>query len=1160
MKRFLFVALMALLALILLAAALVGLYVLGQRLGWPWWTGPVILCGLFGLILGALLLKRWLIRRREEEFVKRIIEQDEATIAAAPAKERPQLRDLQERWRQAIEILRTSRIRQHGNPLYVLPWYLVMGEAGSGKTTAIKSARLATPLTDVGPAQGISGTRNCDWWFCEDAIILDTAGRYAIPVDEEHDKEEWRKFLSLLVKYRKREPLNGLVVTIAADKLLDAGLDKLVEEGRSIRARVDELMRAIGARIPVYVLVTKTDKILGLAELAETLPDKALEGAMGQVVPLPGLEIGEALEGALDAISEQLRALRCRIVLCREGSPSGLLLLPGEIDALRSGLLTFARALFAENPYQETPLCRGLYFSSARQEGIARSQLLQGLSTLDQGGQQLRAGEKGLFLRGLFARVLPSDRGLFTPLAAFLRRRRLSEGLGLLAWNLVMLSLCGLLTASFLKNKTALEDFTEDFSLVPRLSGDIEQDLLLMDRFRIELVRMGERDRDWWLPRMGLTQSLQVEKDLKLRFCALLEEGALGQWDRQFQDMLARVSTSDSDAVVAKLAEHLVRRAKLIDAKLKGAGHAQLAAMPQPTYELLQVFSPEALSEEAFLVSGLALAWLEWTPDQASLIQSRTKAREQLTAIAAKSNVSLHWLVSWANETGLDGQPITLEQFWGLGSLHGHDNAGLPPAFTRQGKARIDAFLKEIQASLERPQGLEPRRVEFERWYEDQYLLAWESFVGKAAQARHQITDADRRKDLAGGMASMSSPYFTLLDVMAEELGFLKGKAGLPGWVELAWRLREAKLLAQRQEADKSAPVVVRTVREGEQGLEQALGKGSGSDIKRIEAVRAASKELEAYAAALEQILPVATSPAVAYAVAADFYPYSTVQHESKSPFYAAANSISKLKSILGTRGAAEQPFWDLASGPLQYLLDYTSQEAACELQTRWEEEVLSQIQSVPESKLGKTLFEPSAGLVWKFLKGSAAPFLGQNRRGHFAKVALGSSLPVSGEFLAFLSRTKTQEQMRLPSYPLTINAQPLDVNSDAQEEPSAGILNIQCANATHRLENYNYPVSMSLDWAPDVCGDVSLDIKFSSFTLTKKYAGVRGVPMFLADFRTGVRRFTPNDFPDSKASLEDLGVREITVKYQLEGSVPILKLQAVKPLKVPEVIAQCWR
>ena len=65
--------------------------------------------------------------------------------------------------------------------LYDLPWYVLIGPPGSGKTTALVNSGLQFPLSrGATPAaiSGIGGTRYCDWWFTEDAVLIDTAGRY----------------------------------------------------------------------------------------------------------------------------------------------------------------------------------------------------------------------------------------------------------------------------------------------------------------------------------------------------------------------------------------------------------------------------------------------------------------------------------------------------------------------------------------------------------------------------------------------------------------------------------------------------------------------------------------------------------------------------------------------------------------------------------------------------------------------------------------------------------------------------------------------------------------------------------------------------------------------------------------------------------------------
>ena len=278
MKKFIIKILKIFLFITFLLLAVFLVFGAVRTMEWEWWVGILILTGLLGLWLGFVFLKKIWLRRREKRFVNQVIEQDESYLKTLSDKERESSKEIQERWKEAIGTLRKSHLTKRGNPLYVLPWYMVIGESGSGKTTAIESARLSSPFAAISRTSGISGTRNCDWWFFEQAILIDTAGRWAIPVDEGRDREEWQKFLSLLTKYRKKEPLNGLVVTIAADKLTDSAPEALEETGKSIRRRIDEIMRVLDTKFPVYVLVTKCDLIQGMTQFCDRISERQARG------------------------------------------------------------------------------------------------------------------------------------------------------------------------------------------------------------------------------------------------------------------------------------------------------------------------------------------------------------------------------------------------------------------------------------------------------------------------------------------------------------------------------------------------------------------------------------------------------------------------------------------------------------------------------------------------------------------------------------------------------------------------------------------------------------------------------------------------------------------------------------------------------------------
>ena len=89
--------------------------------------------------------------------------------------------------RKAVKVLRKSHLKLRGDPLYVLPWYVVFGKPSSGKSTALQNAQLLSPAMELSEhADG--STLNLEWWLYDQAIILDTAGRYTT---EDTDLDEF---------------------------------------------------------------------------------------------------------------------------------------------------------------------------------------------------------------------------------------------------------------------------------------------------------------------------------------------------------------------------------------------------------------------------------------------------------------------------------------------------------------------------------------------------------------------------------------------------------------------------------------------------------------------------------------------------------------------------------------------------------------------------------------------------------------------------------------------------------------------------------------------------------------------------------------------------------------------------------------------------------
>jgi len=117
------------LLVLLIVAALAALvfWLVGIK-GQSWWFAAVLVAGLIGVLVGIFYVKKYLVRGRERKFVQRVIDQDSEAIKRVPVSQRHELMELQEHWKESVQRLQQSHLRGVGNPLYVLPWFLIMGE------------------------------------------------------------------------------------------------------------------------------------------------------------------------------------------------------------------------------------------------------------------------------------------------------------------------------------------------------------------------------------------------------------------------------------------------------------------------------------------------------------------------------------------------------------------------------------------------------------------------------------------------------------------------------------------------------------------------------------------------------------------------------------------------------------------------------------------------------------------------------------------------------------------------------------------------------------------------------------------------------------------------------------------------------------------------
>lgn len=339
---------------------------------------------------------------------------------------------LAERMKEALARLRNLRGGK-ASYLYDLPWYLLIGPPGSGKTTALVNSGLEFPLAKgmvPDKLKGVGGTRYCDWWFTADAVLIDTAGRYTTQdSDARFDQRSWRAFLELLHRNRPRQPINGVLVAISLEDLLTLPEEEIAAHAGAIRARLAELHARLEVDFPVYALFTKADLVSGFMEYFGGLDEKGRAQVFGttfQTMDKTRSMIGD-VPAEFDLLVERLtRGLEARLAEERDATSRVLLFgFPAQMAALRTQLSSFLGQVFEPTRKRTGVALRGFYFTSGTQLGTPIDQLLgaltKGFGARAVGTPAFSGQGKSFFLTDLVKKVVIGEAGWVSTS----RRRRL---------------------------------------------------------------------------------------------------------------------------------------------------------------------------------------------------------------------------------------------------------------------------------------------------------------------------------------------------------------------------------------------------------------------------------------------------------------------------------------------------------------------------------------------------------------------------------------------------------------------------------------------------------------------------------------------------------------------------------------------------------------
>ncbi len=259
-----------------------------------------------------------------------------------------------------------------------LPWYMVIGSLDAGKTSAVLSSGQNFPLPEQlnRVCKESQPTRSCDCWFANEALFIDTAGKY---IDQAQNwQPEWNGILKAIKKYRPVRALNGIIVALSVAEMMGRSKTELYDLSAKIRARLDDTRKALGVRFPVYVLITKIDQLTGFAEYFRSLTEQEREQLWGVTFPY-GEEMNTAIGELRERVESELTLLENRLernMTLRQqeeydnADRKKMYALPQDFRVLAQGVTDVLQNIFFASRYDETQRytsLRGVYFVSNHQ-------------------------------------------------------------------------------------------------------------------------------------------------------------------------------------------------------------------------------------------------------------------------------------------------------------------------------------------------------------------------------------------------------------------------------------------------------------------------------------------------------------------------------------------------------------------------------------------------------------------------------------------------------------------------------------------------------------------------------------------------------------------------------------------------------------------------
>jgi DNA polymerase III delta prime subunit len=792
--------------------------------------------------------------------------QGQSQAAGARPDQRAGIEELKGTFDESLDLLRSSKMGR--GALHSIPWYILIGPPGSGKSTLLRESGLSFPYMTKGRSaiRGLGGTKNCDWWFADRGILLDTAGRYTT---EAEDRDEWMAFLRLMKRGRGQRPINGALVAIGLAEIVEATDAELSLYAENVRDRIDELTRELQIVFPIYVVFTKCDRLRGFVETFDTFNKEQRKQVWGFTFPFArgkDFHVAEQFGKEFDELYRSLTVRRVDLLASDhfKKRKAQVYAFPLQFLGLKERLQGFLSQLQQPNPYQEVSPVRGIYFTSGTQEGTTIDRILKVLRPAELELDVPQESRRCYFVDDLFNEVVFGDATLAAPTAKAMQRDRT-----LRIGGAIVLGLLALLTIVW--RWGAMAEFGAaceriEANIVDERGKDPKVVREALDA-QLQMLESGNHH----LARGGVIDNLRLHYQRTLVAHTIERVGvfALGETEA-IKGTLAQLPTGNDAATREQIyatvhaAEERLGR---IDAGVNGLQsrtdgdreaalslwRSAVGAGAESERHFERLLAVEDLELDIPAVDGA----VQNTREQ---LQSQLGAEDRRDIVAAKALPFAEllpdaWRALKEQETRLDAHAEVMDRNWGPRALAASAKG---PLFSRMsvkaGAPQLEQFFVTLQQDVERARArtgttskrplqdlvgggwldhVESKRLEFLRLVDQEFDERWSQLLAAVEQVAREGGDA-REEDRIGSGRLVMVPELVAAYRIAREVLAARGVVDEARQKELAEVVKQAKANHKPDEAQwAQTPGVYERGRAPEAVIDRAARAGRYLDAER---------------------------------------------------------------------------------------------------------------------------------------------------------------------------------------------------------------------------------------------------------------------------------------------------------------------------------------